>query len=154
MAISCPAGQKAHLARSDLERTVSFWYILTHSLCWALLRSVWGKSGQGLHGHGQAPDLLLSSVTLNAPVSSSDNRDSSRSVLFKYIQIISLLPGSWRHCQNILKLWSMSSIFFLLRIFEKKKKILYLLKIWTLLSQNHIIGLERTSGDPAVQSSC
>lgn len=90
----------------------------TVSAGWALLMSVWGKSGQGLHGHGPAPDWPLASVIFSATVSSSDNRDSSRRVIFKYARIISLLLGSWMHCQNILKLWSMSSVFFPLKIFN------------------------------------
>lgn len=113
--------KKNNLPRSDLERTVNFCCILrpTASASWALLMCVWGKNGQGLHGCGPAPDWLLASVTFNATVSSSDSRDSSRRLLLKYVQTISLLPGSWIHCQNILKLWSMTSGFFLLRIFNK-----------------------------------
>lgn len=107
----------------------------TVSFGWTLLGSALGKSGQGLHGHEPTPDWLLASVAFNAPVSSSDNRDTSRRVIFKYV----LLPGSWMHCQCILKLWSMSSVFFLLKIFNKFNFFLYLLKIWMLLSQNHRI---------------
>lgn len=47
-----PAGQKYHLPRSGLGIIVNLCCSSSHSLCsagWALLMSVWRKSGQGLH---------------------------------------------------------------------------------------------------------